>query len=345
MLEWFRSYLHGRTFAVKVRGTLSGNFLISSGVPQGSHIGSLLFILFISDLAQQLSFAKPFLYADDLKVFAAVESLSNALCMQADLDRLSAWCDVNGLRLNTSKCHIMFMTRRKSTLTHDYKVGDTTLGRVSCICDLGVTYDSRLSMVQHVRNISGAATRTLGLIKRCTVDFKGIHAFHLLYNTLVRSRLEYASVVWAPHQAKYRLMLERVQHKFLRAANYSFSMSFDDHDYAPILSRLSMDTLKHRRTALDLIFLRNLLHDEVNCPELLGLVGFNAQARSLRYKELFQTRHFRTNLAKTDPMYRVCNTANPLALNADIFSDSLGTFKSRVIMALRGPALSLFTNY
>ncbi|XP_059225889.1 uncharacterized protein LOC131997968 [Stomoxys calcitrans] len=112
-LSWIASYLHNRVCTVKVESFVSSPYIQTSGVPQGSILGPLLFILFINGISSCFSTSRFLLYADDLKIFHKIESMSDVFDLQNDLDNLLSWCISNKLLINLSKCaHVSFYRLR-----------------------------------------------------------------------------------------------------------------------------------------------------------------------------------------------------------------------------------------
>jgi len=103
------SYLTSRILMVKVRNTLSDQIQVTSGVPQGSHLGPMLFLIFINDIIHALRHTRFSLFVDHLKLFLLIDSSSDMSIMQSDLDSLHEWCSSNRLRLNLEKCKAMSM--------------------------------------------------------------------------------------------------------------------------------------------------------------------------------------------------------------------------------------------
>ena len=107
LLSWISSYLSNRKQSVKINGVLSREITVTSGVPQGSHLGPLLFLIFINDLATLLKDCQFLLYADDLKIFRKVTSTNDCLLLQSEINKLTDWCKNNKMELNISKCKII----------------------------------------------------------------------------------------------------------------------------------------------------------------------------------------------------------------------------------------------
>ena len=248
-LAWINSYLEDRVQVVGVQGHLSDPISVTSGVPQGSHLGPLLFLLFINDLKGVFRHSNFVMYADDLKIFRTISGVLDVNLLQDDLLGFEQWCTVNRLCLNASKCVLLRSHRAVSGIPSTYNLEGTTLSVVAEVLDLGVTFTSCLDFRAHYRNIVCKAMKTLGFIARFGKHFKQIRTLKLLYVTLVRPQVEYASVIWSPRHKQYSNSIERVQHKFLRMAMRASGtpMRFWDHDYCPALQKLGLLTLSDRR--------------------------------------------------------------------------------------------------
>lgn len=143
LLAWFYSYLSNRSTKVVFNGHWSDAFCPQSGVPQGSILGPLLFLLFINDLPIRLK-SENTLFADDLKIYSKINNTDDCIRLQEDIDRLSSWCALNDLELNISKCFAMNFSYKRYRTELSYKIGHNTLEEVTYIKDLGVWFDSKL---------------------------------------------------------------------------------------------------------------------------------------------------------------------------------------------------------
>lgn len=167
LLRWKRSYLENRRQYVMYEGMCSRDFVVNSGVPQGSHIGPTLFLLFINDLANILNddvFSS--LFADDLKIAAVIKSPTDVTKLQSAIDKLRTWCTENDLHLNLSKCVVMSITKKNSCFDGHYHYGSHMFERVYHQKDLGVIIDSKLMFSEHINSITSKAASTLGFLKR-----------------------------------------------------------------------------------------------------------------------------------------------------------------------------------
>ncbi|KAL0819973.1 hypothetical protein ABMA28_007970 [Loxostege sticticalis] len=190
MLDWLRSYLEERKFYVVVNGFASSTHDVTTGVPQGSHLGPVLFNIFVNDLPFRFRFSSPYLFADDLKLSKTIESMDDAVLLQKDIDSLSEWCDMNGMELNVKKCSFIKFTRKTNVLPTKYSVNGINLEEVQVIRDLGVLMDSKLTFVPHIDHTIKKASRAMGFLMRNAREFKHNSTKNLLYNSLVRSTLD-----------------------------------------------------------------------------------------------------------------------------------------------------------
>lgn len=171
LLRWVTSYINNRSQIVTIKGFKSKAAVMTSGVPQGSLLGPLLFLIFINDLASILK-CNSLLYADDLKIFKSIKSNNDCQTLQADLDTLSAWCTENKMSLNVNKCFAMSFTKKKNKIGHSYKINDNLLVTKSSAKDLGIIFDTELSFREHFQYIINRCNKLIGFIFRITKNFK-----------------------------------------------------------------------------------------------------------------------------------------------------------------------------
>lgn len=195
-----------------------------SGVPQGSHLGPLFFIIFVNDIVKIFKHAACEMYADDLKVFMPIRTFDDALKLQTDLDRLSVWCKNNSLFWNVSKCKAMTFHRKRTAMQFAYQLNKADFSRVDEIKDLGVMFDEKLSFNKHIDMVISKAYSTLGFVMRVCSEFRDPLALKSLYFAHVRSILAYASVVWSPNLITSPNKIESIKKK-----NF-FGLFLDDLD-------------------------------------------------------------------------------------------------------------------
>lgn len=152
LLSWFRSFLTGRTQVVRYRNYCSRLIIVSSGVPQGSHLGPLLFNIFVNDVKKCLC-GSFLMFADDLKLYSTIKDSNSVDLLQVELNSLYEWSLSNFLPLNLDKCHIITFSRSKTVCEQDYFINGRRLVRFHSIRDLGVILDERLSFKEHIATI------------------------------------------------------------------------------------------------------------------------------------------------------------------------------------------------
>ena len=156
------------------------------------------------------------LFAHDTKIYRQINKVEDSIALQSDLTTLDLWADRWQVKFNPSKCEVMRITHNKNKSTTRYQVSGTELRNVSNSKDLGVIMASDLTWTKHVEEFH-KANKVLGLLKR-TVRNKNMKNFTILYKTLVRPILEYASPVWSPHLAKDIHEIEKLQRRASRIA-------------------------------------------------------------------------------------------------------------------------------
>ncbi|KAI8500176.1 hypothetical protein Bbelb_217420 [Branchiostoma belcheri] len=259
LLQWIRTFLTRRTQQVVVNGKASSPKHVASGVPQGSVLGPLLFMIFVSDIPAELkNFVS--LFADDTKVYAAAqecEENSHSECLQADLGKLQEWSERMQMRFHPDKCKVLHLGKKNPRHEYTMSKADGTLHRIECIeeeKDLGVLIDSKLSFSSHVQTQVNKANRVLGTIKH-TFKYLDEDSFMLLYKSLVRPHLEYATAVWSPRTKRDRDLLERVQRRATKLVSSIAHLSYSER-----LAVLGLPTLYYRRQRTDVIQLFKITH-------------------------------------------------------------------------------------
>lgn len=205
----FVSYLTNRPNAVIFNGHRSAPYLSTSGVPQRSSLGPLLFLIFINPIISIISCFFE-LFADDGKFYLRIRSLLDCQHLQANLTALSSWCKINKLPINEYKCKVMTFSRSQSKISYPYMINNVQLKVTNSCRDLGITFDCILTFTDHIAFITKSALRTLGFVIRATKNFKNPNAIKALYIALVCPKLEYADVVWSPIYKKDVSIIERI---------------------------------------------------------------------------------------------------------------------------------------
>ena len=234
MWYWIREYLTGRHQHVCINGCHSSTLPVVSGVPQGSILGPLLFLVYVNDLPTQALNSDLFLFADDTKCLKSVSSPSDSSQLQCDLDRLFAWSMNWKLSFNESKCFLLsiqpkhppnsFTTPTQSSRT--YFINSHPVNSCSQHKDLGILISHDLSWTNHLVQITSQAYKKLGLLRRTLCSSNSVNTKKILYISLVRSQLVYCSQIWRPFQVKEIKLLEDVQRRATKFILNDYTSSY-----------------------------------------------------------------------------------------------------------------------
>ena len=307
--------MSGRKQIVRLNGALSKPISVTTGVPQGSHLGPLLFIIFINDIKGRIIFCKVLLFADDLKLFWAITCLADCQMLQADLHAIFAWSIENDLHFNLEKCSFITFSRSSTTIQFNYTLAGTELGRADTIKDLGIIHDKRLNFHSHLESVSSKAHRALGFISRNTKEFGDKDTIKYLYQTLVLPHLTYCCQIWSPQVLYRKKILESAQHRFVRSFLYRFStpMDWTDHVFQPRLAELRLPTISSRHTSLGNSFVFNTLNGRVNSQPIIDMFKPRHVSYSLRNPHLLELDpNYNANYLVYSAKYRLSRSWNEL---------------------------------
>ena len=191
-VNWLSSFLSCRSQCVIFRNNLSRPISVPSGVPQGSHIGPLLFILFINDIVDFAPKCNILMFADDLKIFSKVSDLNQVRSLQLAVSALGNWSELNRLPLNLEKCFIISFSHRRLPIFGNYSLLGSVLERKFVIKDLGIMLDVKLNFNEHIDHMIKKANKAWGLVRRYCSDFTDPYVTKTLYVAYVRSILDTA---------------------------------------------------------------------------------------------------------------------------------------------------------
>ena len=291
VLGWVASFLDQRTQKVVIRGTESQPFAVTSGVPQGSVLGPILFLIFINDLPLEV-ISHVSLFADDSKLFTKIVSESNkgkdnhngTEALQRDLNSVREWALKWKMEFNVDKCKIMHLG--STNLKHTYTMGGTNLAVTSEEKDLGVLIDDKLLFRSHIKGVVSKANKVLGLIR---IGFSCLDKdmFLNLYPVLVRPHLEYCVQVWSPHWRRDIKLVEGVQRRATKLVP-----ELRDLPYEERLIRLGLTTLEDRRTRGDLIEMYKIItgKEKVNVDKFFHMIPTRGDPELSHNKKIFKKR-------------------------------------------------------
>lgn len=331
-VRWFESYLTNRKLCVKIGAHQSEYFTNRSGVPQGSNLGPLLFSIFINEIGFILPVGCRSFYADDVKIYVVVRSFTDCLRLQHMIDEFGSWCSRNFLTLSVQKCSIITFHRKLKPVEFDYTINNHRLQHVDKIRDLGITLDSAMTFKQHYTDIIAKANRQLGFMFKISDEFRDPLCLKSLYCSLVRSILEFGSVVWCPYQTIWIARIESVQKKFVRYAlrHLPWNDPVNLPAYENRCSLLGLETLEHRRTVSQAVFVAKVLLGETDSPETLVEFGIYAPERVLRSRNFLHLGPRSTNYSLYDPIRFMSLRFNEHFTSFD-FNCTAETFRRRIL--------------
>ena len=183
-----------------LEGEKSSEIPVTSGVPQGSVLGPILFLLYINNLPDKIT-SQVRLFADDTAVYLTVTSKDDSQTLQQNLIKLEHWEKTWEMHFNPSKCQVMHICKSPNLIKTQYVLHGQVLEAVEHAKYLGLDIGNKLNWNHHIQNVTTKANKTLGYLRRnIRTKHKGIR--QTAYQTLVRPQVEYASHEWSPHTDK-----------------------------------------------------------------------------------------------------------------------------------------------
>lgn len=231
-LQWFKNYLSNRKQFVSINGVSSTLSHVNCGVPQGSILGPLLFILYINDIVNCSHILKFILFADDTNLFYSGKDIWQVMqCINAELLKLSEWFRANKLSLNVKKTNFILFGRKRiiSSTVNSQKfqliIDGNVLDRVDCTKFLGVIIDEKLNWYKHIDHISLKISRALGILNRIK-NVMPHNVLLMIYNTLISPYLTYCNIIWCcakPTLIKKMVVLQKRAVRLITRSSYRTS--------------------------------------------------------------------------------------------------------------------------
>jgi len=319
ILKWIELWLSDRQQRVMLNGTKSSWQNVLSGVPQGSVLGPLLFIIFVNNIESGLS-SKVLKFADDLKVFRAITGQDEHISLQKDLDELVKWSEEWQMKFNFDKCKIMHVG--KQHMKAPYLMGGQVLSVTQQEKDLGVILNTKLGASEQTKEARKKALRMLGAINR-NVSYRSEEVIRKLYCAYVRPHLEYCIQAWSPSYEKDCWLLERVQKRATKMVNGISNLAYEER-----LKKLNMFSLRYRRLRGDLIEVFKFVNG-LERGYLGEMFEFNRNDAIRGHKFKIKVNHSRTRLRQTFFTNRVVEHWNQLPENI-VSSSTLNIFKNSI---------------
>ena len=322
--EWFKSYLTNRQQCVCINDSTSKTLPVLSGVPQGSVLGPILFLIYVNDLPATVTNTKLLLFADDAKLYKSIANPTDVLLLQEDLNLLNSWSINNLLNFNVNKC--IFLSFNAKSLSN-YHIGTKQLSQSDSHRDLGVLQSSNLSWSQHYNHILANAYKSFNLLRRTLSKHHSIQTKKKLYISLVRSRLIYSSQLWNPYLIKDIVILERIQRRATK-----FILNDYSSNYKSRLLNLNILPLMYQFDYYDILFFIKHIKYPTDNFNIFNHVTFShGSTRSSSHSKLHH-KYSASNLLRNSYFCRlpkIWNSLPPIDLNqsfTSIRSFVIGTF-------------------
>jgi hypothetical protein len=274
-LKWFSSYLSNRQQFVELHGECSPLTHTSIGVPQGSILGPLLFLIYINDLHQSTNFFKFILYADDTTLVSSIPAHQQhgnifSEIINSELHKVNEWMACNKLSLNSTKTKCMvFKTKNKNTtnMSLKFQINHKPIDLVSSFNFLGITFDETLNWRSHIQHITLKLSRTIGILKQLK-RYLPIYILRTLYCSLIQPHLNYGILTWGTN----RNNLEKIQKRAVRTI---CNAKYNSHS-EPLLKSLSLLKLSDLFNQALLVFYYKYCHRKL--PIYFQRIGFRTQS-------------------------------------------------------------------
>ena len=262
--QWLQSFLTSRNQSVIVNGVKSQPAPVISGVPQGSVIGPLLFLILIADIDKDITSSFLSSFADDTRVGSAIATMDDASKLQEDLHTVYNWAEQNNMEFNASKFELLRYGNNaelKQATNYTSNVG-TVIEEKSQTKDLGVIMSTTANFASHIESVADTVRDLSAWILRSFRN-RTKTVMLQLWKSMVIPHLDYCSQLWNPHLTNQIKKLEDLQKSFIRRIN-----GFHEKSYWQSLKELGLYSLQRRRERYQIIYLWSILEGQV--PNILS---------------------------------------------------------------------------
>ena len=320
---WLQNFLSNRKQSVLVNGAKSREETVKSGVPQGTVLGPLLFIIYINDITQVINHSSIKIFADDSKLIKSIQSFEDKKLMDNDIKSVMEWAKNNKMELNKAKFQLL-QHGNKSELKTPYKIDENIeIEKSQHVKDLGVTLSESLSFDQHITNITKEAKKHASWIFRL-FDSRDPETILLLYNTYVRPRLEYSSPLWSPFQKRHLIQIESIQRTVT-----SRIAGMESLNYWERIQQLKIPSLQRRRERFQIIHIWKISKGII--PNDLNLQFYQTSRFGMKCKiPKYNPRQRHLSTIKTESFFSKGPALYNIIPEKIKSSQSLNSFKSNL---------------
>ena len=324
MINWIEKWLIGRRQRVVVDGEVSNWKAVLNGVPQGSVLGPILFLIYINDLDDDIT-SKVLKFADDTKVFRKIKSDADRQHLQDDLNKLIEWSEKWQMLFNFGKCKCLHTGHGNEDA--QYTMGDTVLNTTLKEKDLGLTISADMKVSEQCGIAAAKGNQILGLIRR-NIVYKEKELIIPLYKTIVRPHLEYCIQAWRPYRKKDIDMLERVQRRATKMIPKLRNISYEMR-----LKECGLTTLETRRLRGDQIEVFKILNGYENIDRNIFFT-VKEERRTRGHGVTLAKKQCRLDIRKFSFSQRTVNEWNRLSADC-VGASSVNIFKNKIDIYLR----------
>jgi hypothetical protein len=326
VISWVGSFLSNKSQQVIINGTKSEEADVMSGIPQGSVLGPLLFVIFINDMPDDIR-SELYLFADDTKIFNEISDEACKELLQESISDLFEWSQLWLLKFHPDKCRILSIGNRARE-ANKYTMGEKNL-KVSeeGEKDLGILIDERLNFHDHISAKIKKANQIVGLIRR-SFTYLDKEMMRQLITSLIRPHLEYGSCIWKPHTKNEMERIEAVQKRATKLIPELRELEYTDR-----LKHLNLPCLAFRRLRGDMIETYKIINDAYDKEVTEGIITMEEEraegARPRRHQHKIKRQDYNTNRGKFKFSYRIRGIWNNLPEKV-VNSENLNQFKNRL---------------
>ena len=269
LYSWIESFLTNRYQTVVVEGSSSMPVEVKSGVPQGSVLGPLIFLILMADIDVNVYHSLLKSFADDTRVMKGVSGVNDASKLQTDLNNVYKWADENNMEFNSLKFEVLRYGKDEALkiFTNYLSSSGTVIDQKDSVRDLGVMMNVDASFKQHINHVVDTATDKISMILR-TFKSRDPDLMITLWKSVVIPTLEYCSQLWSPTKKGDISRLEVLQRKFLRKISGTYGLNYWER-----LKKFNIFSLQRRRERYRIIYIWKMLENRV--PNI-GVASFDS---------------------------------------------------------------------
>ena len=255
--HWISGFLKRRQQMVVIQGAMSTPIRCTSGVPQGSVLGPLLFLILMYDINRDITNSILSSFADDTKLWKGTSTLDQEVMLQEDLDLIYAWAALNNMMFNSTKFQNIRFAQKLSLTSYTNDTGEL-IKQLQTVKDLGIFFSSDVSFEHHIRATINKGKQLAGWIRR-TFFTRSPGVMLTLLKQLIYPTVEYNSVLWSPNTQELISLIESVQNNFIRMIKSEDTP--ENMDYWDRLKHFKLYSMQRRRERYAIIYVWKVIHN------------------------------------------------------------------------------------